>query len=592
MKNIYDYVTEELSAFKKPITIADGWSWNFPEHVRRIFLYKNSQFERENENRDKRPFNNIIRPIQNVRYRTEGFDVKDVELYVNNPDKYYKSFLVRKYHEKWALEHELDNMIDDIVESSADYDFVLVKDIPNDKPIVIEPQAIAFCDQSSVLSAPFGIEHNMSPNELREMSKVGWGSKGATISIEELIAVCEKNREEKNYSNSTPGKFVKVYEVHGTLPKSWLNREESYDYDEVEYVNQVQIIAFYKNAKDQDVGVTLFASREPSLPFKVLIINKVKGRAMGSSGIEELLEPQVWTNFSEVQILEMLELASKIFFKTTDSRFKTRNNIANKPTGSVFDLQAGTDIGQLDTSPKNIAIFNNNVDRWEQRGRTMGAAGEPLLGESPSSGTPFKLFEAQLIEGKSLHLWRKGKIATFVDEIYRDWIIPKIQKEIIKGKKFLAELSMDELQEVVQSVARNKARKQIMEEILSGELPSNEEELVQKFQQELARGGSKRFIQILKDEFADEELDVRTNIAGKNKNLAMMTDKLVGVLRQFISTPQLRQDPEMMKFLNNILEFSGLSPIMFASSAPGMTMEGQQGAQPLQQLSQPVEATA
>ena len=63
--------------------------------------------------------------------------------------------------------------------------------------------------------------------------------------------------------------------------------------------------------------------------------------------------------------------------------------------------------------------------------------------------------------------------------------------------------------------------------------------------------------------------------------------RLVNVLRQYIATPQIRQDPEMTKILNTILESSGLSPIMFGPASALPQPEVQQGGgstQPLQAL--------
>ena len=57
---IYDFIRAQEVAYSKPIEIEEGWMWNMKEHIRRSFLYKNSQFEEENENRDLRPFKNII----------------------------------------------------------------------------------------------------------------------------------------------------------------------------------------------------------------------------------------------------------------------------------------------------------------------------------------------------------------------------------------------------------------------------------------------------------------------------------------------------------------------------------------------------
>ncbi len=81
-----------------------------------------------------------------------------------------------------------------------------------------------------------------------------------------------------------------------------------------------------------------------------------------------------------------------------------------------------------------------------------------------------------------------------------------------------------------------------------------------------------------------------TNIAGSQKNLALLTDKMVNVVRQYLASPQIRQDPEMAKLLNIILESSGLSPIMFgpAPMAQQPMQQAQQPAtsQPLQKFSE------
>lgn len=584
MKNKYDFVKEEQTAFEEPINIIDGWDWSFKEHIRLSFLYKNSQFSQDNENRDKRPFNNIIRPILNVQYRTEGFDVKDIELYVKNTDIAYKSLLVKKFHEDWALENRMDTFIDDVVESYVDYGAVLVRNVNEVRPEVVDLKTIAFCDQTNLLGGPFAIRHQMSPNDLREMGKVGWGDpgKGATISIENLLAICEHNQENDKQENATPGKYVEVFELHGTLPESWLGRKGE-TYEESKYVNQIQVIAYYKNDKDQDIGVTLFAAKEPKLPFKLLIRDGVKGRALGFGGIEELFDPQVWTNYNEVQMREMLEMASKVFFKTTDSRFKTRNNIASRATGTVFDLQSGTDIGQMDTTPRNLNLFDNAVNKWERRAQVMGGASELMLNEQPSAGTPFKSVEAQLVEGHSLHAWRQGKIATFMEEIYREWILPYISSEIAKGHKFLADLSMDELSKSMNAMVKNAIFAIQKERALNGELPMNEEEKMLKEQQlkeQILAKGQEQPMQILKDEFTKEDLGVYANIVGKQKNLALIADKVTNVIREFIRAPQIRQDPEMLRLTNEVLEASGLSPIMFSPAPLQIPQPGMQPGQP------------
>ena len=586
MNDKYNYVLGEVATFNKEINLIDGWNWSFYEHVRRSFLYKNSQFEENNEDRDKRPFKNIIRPILNIQYRTEGFDVKDIELYVDNPEIYYKSFLVKKFHEKWAPQNQIDTFIDEVVESYVDYGGVLVKNIKETRPEVVDLRSIAFCDQTDILSGAFAIRHYFSPQQLRDMADIGWGDSqnNATMELEALIKLSENEKQLDKTKSKTSGKYIEVFELHGTFPENWLKGDKD------TYSSQIHIIAYYKNQDNKDIGVTLFSSKEPNFPFKFLARDKVYGRALGFGGIEELFEAQIWTNFSEIQMQEMLELASKVLFKTSDQSFKTRNNIVNFEQGQVLDLQEGKDINQLDTTPRNLVVFDNAVKEWEAHAQQMGAAGEALMGESPASGTPFKLQELVTMEAKSLHKYRQGKIAVFIDEIYRDWILPHLSKEIVKGKKFLSELSADELQMVMERMVDNQINDFVKDKVLDGFLPSVEEMEIEKVnaRENFLKAGNKRFIEILKDELKDVPIEISTSIVGKQKNLALLTDKIVNLVRQFIATPEIRNDPHMVKLLNTILESSGMSPIFFGSAQPATT-QGGGATQPLAELGEAVK---
>ena len=578
--DIYDFVIAQEAGYSKPIILEDGWSWSFKEHIRRSFLYKNSQFEEKNDDRNLRPFKNIVRPILNIQYRTEGFDVKDIEIYVDNSESYFKSFLVKKFHDRWSLKNQIDTFIDEVVESYVDYGGTLVKNIDESRPEVVDLKTLAFCDQTNILSGPFAIKHFFSPSELKEMKNWGDEKFGATMSIDGLIALSEPKKSSSEGVISTPGNYIEVYEVHGTLPGKWLGKEE-------DYLPQIQIIAFYKNDKDQKTGVTLFRAKESKLPFKFLPRDNIYGRALGFGGVEELFESQVWTNHSEIQIREMLELASKTFYKTTDSRFKTRNNLINSDNGQVFDLQEGKDISQIDTYPRNIQLFNNVLDRWEDHANRMGAAGDIFQGEQPTAGTPFASLQAQIIEGRSLHQWRQGKIAVFIEEIYREWVLPHISKEILKGQKFLSELSANELQEISNQIVQNLANKFVKERILNGQLvfPEEVETFKQNALDQFVSKGRNRFIEILKDEFKDEPLDIKANLVNKQKRLALFTDKLVSFVRQILARPDIKQDPDLVRMTNEILEYSGMSPISYGlKQSTGITQGGGR-TEPLKELS-------
>ena len=573
IKNIYDFVEQEIKDYKDPkgIELENGWNWSMKRHLRLSYLYLNGQFDEENENRDERPNKNIVLPIINVHYRTEGFDVKDITLYVDNPDEYFKSLLINKFHTKWALKNQIDTFIDEMVTSYCTYGGTLVKNKEEIKPEVVNLRALAFCNQTNILDYPFAIKHVYSPSKLRKVNKK-WGKSenGATIDIESLIALVEK--EEK--------KEIEVYEVHGLLPVEWLGENENYDEEESKDVEQIQIISFFKKEGYNQQGVTLFKHKEPKLPFKFLSRDKIEGRALGRGGVEELFEGQIWSNWNEIKITELLSGAAKTLHWTDDPTLKSKNNLSNVENNEILILQQGKQLQQINNFPRNLAIFNDAVIRWQDHLQRTGAASEALLGDTPSAGTPFKLFEAKNLEDKSLHRYRQGHLAVFMDEIYRDWTLPHLAGEITNEQTFMEELSVDEMQQVVDSVMNKKTNQFKINMILA--LQEVDEEVVNDYREQIKadvlKKGNKRFFKIFKDEMKDISLSVMTNIAGKQKDLALLTDKVVSVLRQYISTPQLRADPEMTKLLNVILESSGLSPIMFGAreSRQGIGPTGQE----------------
>lgn len=583
MQTIYDFVEEQITRYQKPVTIEEGWDWSMKDHIRRSFLYLNSQFEDANEDRELRPNKNIVLAMYNVQVRTEGFDVKDIELFVDDPKDFYKSTLTRKYHENWALENEIDTFIDETVESYALYGGTLAKNIGKKRPVIVDLRTLAFANQKNILDNPFGFLHKLSQSQLREMEQYGWGKdkNGATHDVETLINLAKKEGKDE----------IEVYEVYGVLPSEWL-QDEYHEVDpEKKDIMQIQVISYYKDENDNMVGVTLFKNEIPDIGkiFKLLKRDDIKGRALGRGGIEELFEAQIWTNWNEIKVTEMLEAASKTLFKTTDASLAAKHPSGLKDMDNleIVELTANGDITPIDTFPRNLEKFNASLEAWNTHAQTISQAQDPLLGETPSSGTPFKLFEAQTIEGKGMHNYRRGKIATFIDEIYRDWVLPKISKEIVNDKTFLAELSADEMIEISEQISKNMANRAVVEDVLNGNIPRDRNEIMQKLQTEFLSGGNRKFIEILKDDFKGKKLSVRTNIVGKQKNLALLTDKLVNVMRQYLSDDRVRQDPGMAKILNTILESSGLSPIMFNPRPMQLTPPQQAGnTQGLEELAQ------
>lgn len=593
--NVFDYIIAEKAAYKtRKVPITDGYEWNMFEHIRKSFLYKHSKFSTGNDD-GNRPFKNIILPVLRVAYRSEGFDVKDIVPFVNERKNYYKSFLVKKYHPKWARKYDIDTFIDEGVESYVDFGLWLAKNVNEKRPETVPLQRIAFCDQTDILSGPLCEMHPMSPDQLKEYS-------GKWYDDVIDIAIAQSKKEKPIISDGekkaeTPGQYIEVYELHGVLPETWLNADngdkkpddEGYiapEYnDDTKYTRQMHIVVFYTGDDYKKKGLCLYKGKEKENPYKAKKRDPIYGRACGFGGIEELFEPQTWTNYSEIQIKEMLDVASMMLIKTTDEQFASRNNVSDMQKGEILFLNEGKDASQLTIQPYNKAQFDQATAEWEKRAMVIGSASEGSLGKNPSSGTPFALQDLIVQEGNGAHEYRQGQLAVFVGEMYRDWVLPWLVDEMNNGQTFLDELSLEELQYVADSVITNEVNDRIKAKMLK---PGMDADVMQKdaadalrqiLRQEFMKGGSKRFLEILQDELKDIPVDVDTNIVGKQKDLAEMAAKLTNIFRTVIANPAILREKGMADLFNQIIEASGFTPIDF-NSLTVATAEEEQAAAP------------
>lgn len=592
---IFEYIISEENNFKTDrVPLSSNWNWNMYEHIDRSYTLKNSQFTK-GDNDFNRPFNNIIIPIANVNYRTEGFDVKDVEVFVNDKENYHKSLLTRKFHHKWAKKWSIDTAIDESVESHFDYGLILVKNVNDKRPEVIQPQQIAFCDQRDILSGPICLKHQYTISELLEM-KGKWDDDA----IDKAVVMSRFSTKNQNgLESKSPGKSVEVYELHGVFPEAWL--EDDYLGDNGKYSPQLHILTYYVDEETGNKnGIHLFKGPEKKPIFKALKRDPIFGRACGRGGIEELFHPQIWTNYSEIHMQQMLEATSKVVLQTADKKLAKDNKVNNLKHNQVLTHEEGKPLSQLVLQPFNKTAFDNYVNKWEQAARTLGSASDPQLGLNPVSGTPLGTTEIVTDQGEGVHEYRQGKIAQFWGEIYRDWVINYLVKDMMAGDEWLEELTLDELKDVAEIVSTNKANEEIENIILNnGVITEQEAEYLKSvIKQDFVKGGKKRFMKLIKDELKDIPVDVDFTISGKQKDLFNMVNKLNAVFRTVFANPAVLQQPGMDDLFNQILESSGLSPINFASlmpvqqlqQSPEVMAEANQQNQPSEEQLAPVAA--
>ena len=585
MDNVFDYIkTQENKFITERVPLTNSKDWNFKEHVERCTNVANGWFH-QGKNDGNRPYDDIVTPIIDVAFRLEGFDVKDIVPFVDNVDNAHLSFLVKKYHPQWARKYELDTFIDEVVESSIIYDLVLAKDINQTRPEVVKLQDIAFCDQTDIMSGPICIRHQFSVPQLLE-----YKSKWNADKIDELIILSKQEKKVSTAGDqkvSTPSKYIEVYELRGSFPKSWLDESES----ENEYSNQMHIVSYYTASDGNKYGIALFQGKDKPLSnnFKALKIDMVRshGRACGRSIVERLFEPQVWRNYSGIKLKKMLDSAVNLL--QTDSEEYGNKKISELEDMRVIKHEPGRPITRIDMNLQNIPVLQNHQITQENNARTLGSASETALGRNPTSGTPFALQDLIVQEGEGIHDYRRGKISTFfADVLYRDWILGYYVKDMNKGVKFSEDLSLDELQEVADIFGSNYANERIKEGLKSGKMYTEQDKQILRdvVKKKYMTSGGRKFFEIMKDELDEIPFKVFVNVAGKQRYMAKNADKISKLLSNILANPEaFSMIPGLGKSYNKLLEESGMSAIDFSSITTGVE---QNPAVKTQQIKSPV----
>lgn len=588
-ETIFQYIVSEENKFDtEEIQVGSNWRWNFKNHTQMIFHLKNGMFF-SGENDWMRAFKNIMEPVLGLAYWTEDIEVKDVVFFIENVNGRVASFLIKKYHDEvYVREHNIDEMFDEITESDVDYGGVLVEMISEKRPKGLPLTRIAFCDQTETLGGPIAFKLFLSPAKLRKMEKSGWFKEenGASGSANELISLATFDKAPDGQlgqkKNATTGKQIEVYIVRGDMPQHYLD-----DGGDLETMTgQLQIVAFYTDKNKKKQYFTCYRKTEDEGSIKFFTSQPVTGRALGRGWGERMLHPQIWTNFLEIHKTQMLQSAAKSPLWTDDETYSNRNEIQDMENLEVTVLKEGRRMGLVPTlDGSKVQLFKDGVDTWFQYAQYAGAAFDPLMGKEATSGTTFRGQNQVVQQGRGPHERLKGKRAKFIEELYRDRIIDDIKREILSGKKFLATLSGDEMKWVAESLAVKEWNKRFNEKAfaLQNFEEGEKEQFIEEYKTNFLKSGSQQILEILKDEFADIEMRIGINIAGKQKDLAGLSDKILSIFQFVMSNPagfqQGMQIPGMNDALNNILEYSGINQAEFFNFTNGLATQQAQMAQ-------------
>ena len=412
-------------------------------------------------------------------------------------------------------------------------------------------------DPIDVMSGAIVEIHDMSPVQLGKMRKA-WDN------VDDALALASKERTSAlGGSSEGSTEKIRVYEVTGEFPSEYLGRGDGYG-----------VYHCFIAGVDQGEEIVLFVEELESVEdkYRYLPWEKVEGRGLGVGVIEDGFEAQAWTNDAVQKERDMLDLASKIFYKTDDPSIDD-NSLTDLQTGQIIKVEDGKTFAQVNTVPVAFPQIQEVIAKWDRQYERVSNTFAAVTGESMPARTPFRAIATMNQEGSSFFRYRLEEFGIFVAELIQDWVIPHVIESM--EDSLTAEFSGEELAVIDDAIASEAATQKFIDRALApvGQFePMAPEEMQGNKDAALKALGAKppkRTVTLPKGFFDGIEYKVSVDVTGEAIDKAVTFESLNNILITVAQNPAVLTDPNLSKLFGKVIELAGIgvSPAEFMASA-------------------------
>ena len=591
-KSIGDLVREAESDYIDGTTQTSKYvEWSLYENIEKIDAYlssKHTSGEFDSMGREK-PFMNIVTASRNIWYRATDLDRKNVKIRPTKSSDDMIVFIATAHLQEWMRRERFGVFLNDWGRTLASYGSAISKFV--EKNGKLTPSVMAW---NRMIVDPVDFDNNLKIEVLEYTEAQLRQHPGYDQEMVDKLVETKKARETAGLQNKdNRADFIKLYEVHGNLALSHLTGKPE---DDNTYVDQMQVVSFVaskENGKFDDF--VLFKGKEKRCPYMISHLIEEDGRTQGIGAVEHLFDAQWMVNHSVKSIKDQLDLASKLFFQTSDGNFLGQNAIESIETGDVMIHAPNEPLTQVNNGSHDITSQQNFASMWKVLGQEITSTPDSLMGSNQPSGTAWRQVEALQMEASSLFELMTENKGLAVEDMLREFVIPFLKKKMDTGEEIAATLKQYDIDKIDSRYVANKAteltNKLIVELALSDEMPTPEDQaLLQEVAEKgidatiKSQGNTRYFIpsevedKTWKEILKDLEWDVEVDITGEprdTQNLMATLNTTLGIVAGLGGQPM----PEEMKVIfNKILEMTGaLSPIeLSALPNKGITEQPQE----------------
>lgn len=536
------------------------------EDISKINAYLNSKHtsgDTDALGREK-PFFNIVLAKKNITARATDLDRKNIRAKASKAKDELASFLYTIHVQRWMKESNFGMFLNNWGDYLAGFNSAIVKFVEKDGEL-----HSMVMDWNNMIVDFINFDQNPKI-EILELTEAQVRQRGYDKEVvDKLCEAIQSRRTLEGRNKDNKSNYIRLYEVHGNLPKSYLTGNEE---DDDTYVQQMHIISFVASKeKGKFDDFTLYSGKEAKDPYMLTwLIPSVDGSISLNGTVKTLFDAQWMQNHTTKLIKDQLDLASKLIFQTSDSSYAGKNALSAIESGDIMVYKENMPLTQIQNNSHDISSLQAYGEQWKNLSQEITNTPDILGGENLPSGTAYRQAaivqqEAhsnfdQMIENKGLHL----------EAMFREYITPFILKKMDSTEEISATLDaygMDKIDKMyVASEAIKRFNQKAVQAVINRtQLPDLAQEQ-QQVSQEL-NSSDQRFIKpsdipskTWKKVIGEFEGDIVYEITDENQDKRAVLDTLSSMLQTAVNNPPL------YKFITNkIFQETGVaSPIEIA----------------------------
>ena len=564
--NILQQIHKEIKEYKEDsIETSPGVQFSQYKTLKKAYSYKSSQFEKgqiDPLTKKKKVFYQVSRFRARVTAKMLDFDVKDLRVISNKIFDLWaqlKAYLLEKQIKNWAKENGFSIVLNEIVQSCADFGSAIVKK-PKGKPAEVKDLKYIYIDPSVK-----NIEDSAYIIEEKELRKDEIEDNEVWDNVSEILDAFKG--EDK----------IKIYERYGFVEEDGKSVK--------------RMVVTTDAIGSHTGGIELFNEEIDEYPYRDFHINKIDGRWLGVGTYEELFDSQIRANTIANQKARALELSSRQIFHTPDD-IVARNILEDLDIGDIIRTPGG--LNPLQVENRGLSEFASEEARYELLADRLTFSFDAVRGESLPATTPATNAMLQNQNAASVFEQMKENLASQITDFIKELILPDVTKSV-RGEhimKFVSKLTdLEKFDKLFTDTVSQQAAYKYLQN--TGFYP--EEATINKTKdsiiQRLKDGGLIRSVKLPAGFFKDVS-DVDFIMDNESRDIPLQAQNLQALIGLVMGNLQALQDPLVKSMIYSYAEMIGISPIELENAQANsqtnennqITQGGMQGANPVQRM--------